>query len=318
MPIFLAPDSAEIVQSTLAEIERELAPRLGPYRRLTASAGSTSEVALVGRLASSLSLGGLEDLYLLRRGKMAADGSAISGFNADDRQRIVVNRLEDGGLELDRPYTNPPVEGEDLELHYLDPQDELRPTVLAGLRRARIVDRSPVTFTDAGAEHDVTALAPWIRQTTQVYELHYSYAGNFTVPALVRWWRAFLEGGHVWVAASPDPFPQDVLVTSWRYAATLVNGAYSAQGPTDDDDLVNIPVRYAAAAAHIEGFRYGNVRARVIEAGRTGLFIDQKMAAEAFEQEAADHFHPPSKRDMLTEPFGLSASVLLNAPGPRD
>ena len=320
MPIFLTPDPAETVQSTLAEIERETAPRLGPYKRVTASAGASAKTVPVGRMVSSLPLGGIEDLFLLRRGKMAADGSAIAGFTADDRQRIIVNYLPDpdGLLEVDRDWATPPVDGEDMELHYLDPADELRPIVLAGLRRCRIVDKASVTLTGTGSERDLTALAPWIRQPTQVYETEYSFNGSIEVPSLVSWWRTYDKSGHVWMAASPDPFPNTLLITHWRYAATLVNGAYSSNGPSADDDLLRVPVRYAAAAAHIEAFRYGLTRARVIEAAKTGVFINQDMARDAFEQEAAENFHPPTRRLQPSDPWNLGASVHINAAGPRD
>src|SRR5688500_736841 len=89
---------------TLAEIERHFAPRIGPFEELEAAVGSTESKVLVSSIRSSLDLGDYEDLYILRRGRLAT-GNLITGFNDDDRERLVASyESATGGLTPDRDW----------------------------------------------------------------------------------------------------------------------------------------------------------------------------------------------------------------------
>ncbi len=299
---------------TLGDIERETAIRLGPYESRVCSDGSTKIQLKVGKLQSSLLLGGLDDRYILRRGYLN-DGTPIVGFNQDDRQRIVVQYISvDGLIEIDRDYTTPPVVGEAIEIHYLDPETELRPLVLRALRdRAKIANRQSVRFPSLLLEQDIQALCPFVQQVNQLLELESVFTRGMYLPTLVNWWRAFERDGNIWATMQPTPFPFSALVYYWTYAANMVNGAFNADGPTDDLDILHVNPYYAASCAHVLSFLQGNVRPRIVEGARQGLFISQQMAVEEFERMAADHFRPRQKRLMVPAP-GLEPRLIVNGP----
>ena len=283
---------------TLADIEREVAARVGPYRRETAS-GGTATTAVVAALQSTIDLGDVADLYLLRR-------SASAG----DRQRIVKDYTPaTGTLTVDRTWSSAPAAGEVVELHHLDPAGELRPAVQAGLRRCFFVDRASVTLTEVATERDLTALLPWITDPTQVYEVMRQYVGAYYPPVVVHWWKAFTRGGHVWLRLWPDPYPNALYVDARRSAASWVKPvgedeySDSTTGPTDDDDEVEVSLDYAAAAGHIEAWRRCGPRLQPV--AQTGLYPAQSVAAAVLTEMAAKQFHPPVRRTQMPEPFGM-------------
>jgi hypothetical protein len=283
---------------TLATIEREVAPRCGPYRRVVASGGTLLGVTVPG-LRTNAELGGYEEMYLLRRGVLE-DGSDVPGFQADDRERTVrIYSALNGLLEVDRPWAGVPVTDEVIELHHLSPTHELRPAVQAGLWRCFAMERASVTLTDTGAEHDLTELVPWITEPQQVYELEWACASGLS--ASVWWWRTFMKDGHVWIAL-PDFPANGLIVMARRPVATKVNGEYSATGPTADGDTLDVPLAYAAAAGHIEAWRH--CRPRLQATAQEGMYPSQQEAAAEFTRQAAIHFRPPSRRPMMPEPFG--------------
>ena len=286
---------------TLAQIEQEVAPRLGPYRQETAASGTTT-TCIVPNLQSTIDLNDVENLYLLRRGKKA-DGSAVPGFVVGDRQRLVKTyTATTGTLEVDRPWTNAPIADEVIELHSLDPAGELRPCVQDGLRRCFFVDRALVSPAAVESERDITALLAWITSPGQIYEVEWNYVGSLDLPVKVTWWKAFSKLGHIWLQLTPDPYPNQILVTARRPVATYVNGADSTTGPTADNDTVEVDLYYAAAAAHIEAWRQR--RYRLLPGAQAGLFMSQQEAANEFTKQAAINFRPPAKRTMMSEPFG--------------
>ncbi len=290
---------------TLAEIEREVAPRAGPYSQHVVTAGTTL-TCTVPTLQSSIALGGVENMFLLRRGKLS-NGDPVPDFQATDRQRLVKTWTPSSGtLEVDRAWSGAPVEGEVIELHHLDPAAELRPAVQAGLWRCYRVDRVEVTLGGTASERDLTAAAPWITDPSQVYEVEWACVGTLALPSKVAWFRPFLKSGHVWLQVWPDPWPNALLVTARRPVATWVNagGGYanSTTGPTEDDHAVDVDLRYAAAAAHVELWR--RCRHRLLSGAQQGLFPTQQETAQEFTRIAAACFRPPARRTTF-RPFGL-------------
>jgi len=290
---------------TLAEIEREVAPRVGPWSEHVVSTGTTLSCT-VPTLQSSIALGGVENMYLLRRGKLS-NGDPVADFQPTDRQRLVKSWTPSSGLvEVDRAWSGAPVENEVIELHHLDPGGELRPAVQAGLWRCYRAERVELTLTGAGGELDLTAAATWITEPSQVYEVEVSFAGNPGLPFKVIWFRPIVKASHVWLQVWPDPYPYTLLVTARRPVATWVDAgsgyADSTTGPTEDDHTVEVDLRYAAAAAHVELWR--RCRHRLLSGAQQGLFPTQEEAVQEFTRVAAACFHRPPRRTMFA-PFGL-------------
>jgi len=133
---------------TLMEIEQGLAGRLGgSYRRFVSGNNSTILAVHSTRLKSSVNGGDFEDLYVLRRG-IHQDGSRINSFPAEDRVRMVSEYEHMTGLlSVDQDYTMAAVPGELIELHYFEPEYELRPSVVEGLQRCYFWDTVRIAST---------------------------------------------------------------------------------------------------------------------------------------------------------------------------
>jgi hypothetical protein len=324
--VLLAPSAdggyAPADTSSLREIEQEVARRVGPFqlRAVTnaqpgdqTSATSTVTTLAIVSLRSTIDLGGYEDMFVLRRGRLI-DGTLLPyttpeglplPFVADDRIRMVrAYRPQEGVLEVDRPYLYPAYDDEEVELHHLDPEQELRPAVLAGLRRCYLVHRMPVQVTLPGphAPTDLTAQAPWLLTRDQVYSVSMSGGAPLTG------WRVESYGGglmlslHEWAYGS-------AYVTNRRPAtamvlpAEVVNGNGEPNGEEwvvragnvneswDDEDRFAVPMDYAAAAGHIESWR--SARPRLSAVAQTGMWADQKEAAAEFTRVCTVHFDPP-------------------------
>lgn len=292
---------------TLAAIERETAVRLGPYRLVEQSGATaaTTAIAYVDALKSAMDLGGMEDLWLLRRG-VKTDGTAVPGFVSTDRQRQVRTYTSTtGALEIDRAWTTPPIATEQMELHYLDPANELRTAVLAGLKRCYFVDRATITLTSAAPERDLTTSAAWITKTTQVYLVEQQAVASNSLPSPAQWAKPFYKAGHVWLKISPDPYPDALLVTARRSHWAWVNSAASTTGPTLDGDLLDLDVNYAAAAGHIEAWRY--VREKLRAPSAAGLAVSMEEAADEFTRQADLNFQPLKQQALrLSQPYGLT------------
>lgn len=121
--------------TTLADLERETASRLGPFYDLTATGGTATGV-VVETLRTNTEPGGLEGLYLLRR----------DAQRTADRVRTV-ERVDgpSGSLVVDFPYEDTPLPGERVELHHLHPDLQLLADVRAALRRCYLLDVLAVT-----------------------------------------------------------------------------------------------------------------------------------------------------------------------------
>jgi hypothetical protein len=271
---------------TLAEIERHVAPRIGPFEELTTTTGSTENKVLVSSLLSSLDIGDYEDLYILRRGRFA-NGNLISGFNDDDRERLIASyEHSTGGLVPDRDWAIAPVEGELLELHYLKPSSELRRIVRQGLRRCYFWDTVLTSTTGASFNAgrttvNLTSLVPWITRPNQVKGLRYGTGSS--LPRRVLWSNFYRMGGSVYLetqAAGAGSF----YIQGLRPHYTYVNGETSYTGPDDDDDLLYVDLDYAAAAAHIAAWML--FPHRLFPISNVGMRINMEAAAAVFTLES--------------------------------
>jgi hypothetical protein len=319
-----------VTSVTLREIEQEVARRVGPFLIRTVTnfqAGDpptpTSSVTQIGvkSMRSNLDLGGMEDRYVLRRGRLA-DGTRLPNTDAlgapmpfvdDDRIRLIrqYNPTE-GTIEVDDPYLYPTYDGEEIEIHHLDPEQELRPTVLAGLRRCWIVDLHalPQAIMAPFGTFDLTQTAPWIGTRDQVYDVAFpggapmtnwrveQYGGGVTV-RLGEWSpsNAFIVNRRPaatkvlpapWPPPPPPPVPPE---EEWVYRAGSPNEAWS------DEDRFAVPVDYAAAAGHIEAWR--TARPRLTLTAQTGMWADQKETAAEFTRCATVYFDSPRHKDGL-------------------
>lgn len=317
--------------TALREIEQEVARRVGPFQLRVVTnmqpgdpAGPTSTTTTVAirDLRSSIDLGGLEDMYVLRRGRLA-DGTRLPAtlppddtpvpYDARDRVRLVRSYDPTNGvLEVDNAYYYAPNHNEEVELHHLDPGQELRPMVLAGLRRCWLTDILPVP--NAGIPYggviDLTQLAPWLTTRDQVYDVMMSggspmanwkivgYGGGLNMrigewspqatyvlnrrPAATK----VLPG-----TTTPPPVPPDPPVDPWVVRSGTVNE------PWDDEDRFAVPLDYAAAAGHIEGWR--SARPRLTLVAQTGMWAGQPEAAAEFTRVATVYFDPPRHQNGL-------------------
>jgi hypothetical protein len=253
--------------TSLMEIEQEVARRTGPFRILEVTnpqsgepPGPTSTVTqiVVHRLLSSMTVGGYEDMFVLRRGRFT-DGTRLplSGqpFVVDDRIRMV-SRYDpaNGILEVDRAYAYIPYDGEEVELHHLEPEAELRPATLGGLRRCYVVDRFALETTNGSLYQafDLTAAAPWITSRDQVFSVDIvtgapaaqwqiePYAGGLTL-RIGEW-----NPGNMYVV-NRRPVPSMTFPYPNGTNGAVVR-AGSVNEPWDDDDRFPIPLDYGAAS----------------------------------------------------------------------
>lgn len=280
--------------TALSEIEQAAAPRCGPYRRdqQSATQASVTSQAYVDSLRSSIPSGGWENLFILRRSASAAD-----------RQRQVsAYDPATGGLQVDRLWTVAPAAGEYLELHHLDPANELRPAVLAGLRRIFFEARLNVVIAST-ADVDLTQQYPWLLRPSQVRGLELALTGSTTSRAV----RAYVgSNGHVFLS---NP-PADAIAGTWQITAlrpvwSWVNGASSTTGPTNDADDLNVDADHAAAAAHIEAWHLFPARMR--QAAEAGYQASQQDAAVEFTRVSMLHRQRTPRRFELSLPWGASS-----------
>jgi len=334
---------AALGATTLREIEQEVARRVGPFQLRwvhNPSAGepegpaSTTTTVAIPAVRSALDLGGLEDMYVLRRGRLR-DGTRLPGvlhvvnpdpdipprdivlnYDPGDRIRLVRQyRAQEGVLEVDRPYVYPPLDDEEIELHHLDPELELRPAVLAGLRRCFVVDRLVVdtTASVSGRIIDLTVQAPWLLTRDQVYDVA-APSGH----PLVGWRVGAFAGGLFltigeWgmgrsVVVNRRPVPAATLAFGPDQTGELTVRAGTVNEPWDDDDAFPIPLDYAAAAGHIEGWR--TARPRLSLVSQTGMWAEQKEAAAEFTRVATIFFDAPRH----TSELAFSARRWLDNP----
>lgn len=253
---FTVDAASELTEGvTLMEIERLVARRIGPYRRVKVGAGSTVSSVLAPRLKSSRDIGAYEDQYLLRRALSYTD-DLISNFTADDRIRSVDTfTASTGALTPDQPYTTAPVTNEAVELHAIDPDEELRPAVLDGLKRCFFWDTVAITVTDTGVyDLNLTTSVPWLTQVNQVREVSLSYPSQLLPPSRLKWWRPYRQGKDLRLYTKGG-MQGSISVQVLRPVSSLVNGETSLGGPNDDLDILYVDPDYAAWAAVLEAWK---------------------------------------------------------------
>jgi hypothetical protein len=285
------------------QIEQAVAARVGPFRLdVVASPPGSTTLLNCSSLITSLSEGTFENLYLLRRG-IKDDGTPVPGFLTGDRVRTVASQIS-GVLTPDAPWTNPVIAGELFEIHHLDPVNELRPAVLAGLRKCYFTDRVSVTLSSIAPEFDLTVLAPWVTRPGDVEDVAWNYPNAQTPPVPAYWFRPFQEGGHVWLAIWPNPYPQNLLVSARRSYFTLVNSVTQVSGPTLDTDTVDCSLEWAAAAGHSEAWK--TCKPRLQPMVNAGWGMTQKEAADEFTRLRVANYDPPVRREQFSRPFTMS------------
>jgi len=302
---------------TLAEVEQAVARRCGPFEiHLCTDAHSLTNVTATA-LVSSIDLGDWADVWLLRRGVLLS-GQPVPGFSVYDRQRRVAGFTPaTGALVVDRPYALGVQAEEVIELGVLDPAQQLRPAVLAGLARTYFVDRVAVAPTGVGLEHDLSAALFWVVDVGQVRGIEYRSGLAGTVrPGSLGWHRVFATAAGVQVALA-GRMGGELIVEALRPHATWVSGADSATGPTLDTDTLDVDLAYAAAAGTIEAWRI--CRPTLASAATAGLIDGRETAKAEFEAEVNRHVPVRPDRLSFRYPLGLggSGSGLWETAGPR-
>lgn len=228
----------------LMEIEQRVARRVGPYRKLRVKVGSTVNSLIVAKMQSRLNIGDYEEMYILRRGRKI-DGSLVTNFNENDRVRqIETYTATTGTFSPDRDWSVAPATDEEIELHSLEPDDELRDAVKLGLDECYFWDTVITSTTTYLREVNLTAIAPWITRPAQVRGVTYGRASYLDEKA--PWFHAYQLGADVWLQ-SAVPTVGNMRIMALRPHSTFVNGELSA-GPNGDYDILNVPADYAVAA----------------------------------------------------------------------
>lgn len=273
---------------TLAQLEQEAARRCGPYRRYFTDrqvpTTATFDYCYFPTLKSSVDTDGPTNLWLLRRG-IDTQGNAVV-IDVVDRQRLIsIWDPTSGQVRNDRPWGTPCVPGEYVEFHHLDPDQELRQAVLAGLRRCFFSDTLTVQPDAAWYGIDLTAQLPWLTAPWQLDRVQYGWVA----PCGDAPFGTMMQGGHVILTGTSGQYVPASLggmwVTAWRPHASWVNDADSLTGPVADTDTLAVDLDYAASAAHIEGWHLFPDRLQAAAAG--GLQATQQMAAAEFTRQAA-------------------------------
>jgi hypothetical protein len=253
---FTIDPAQEVVEGVmLMQIERLAARRMGPYRRIKVAAGSTVNSVLALRLKSSRDIGSYEDQYMLRRGLRYGE-DLVTNFNPDDRIRNVDSFTSiTGSLVPDRSYTLAPVADEAVELHALDPEEELRAAVLDGLTRCFFWDTVQISVTDSGVyDINLSASVPWLTQVNQVKDVTLAYPSQLLPPTRLKWWKAYRQGKDLRLYTKGG-MQGAISVQVLRPASSLVNGETSLAGPNDDLDVLYVDPDYAAWAAVLEAWK---------------------------------------------------------------
>jgi len=287
---------------TLAQLEQEVARRVGPYwrfftdRQIPNTAQFT--FANVPELRSAIDSDLVTNLWILRRGD-TVDGTPVS-FDIVDRQRTVdVYDAEQGRVFPDRPWGAIPAAGEYFEFHHLNPDQELRAAVMAGLRRCFLEEMFAAVQTSSYGDIDLTYQAPWITSPNQVTRVQFGWYKPFGDAPF----EATMQQGHVMLRNTSGPYvPANLWVTALRPAWSWVNDAESSMGPTQDDDLLSVDLDYAASAGHIEAWHLFPGRCQAAAAG--GLQGTQQMAAQEFTRQSLIWGPPPVRRMGFSEVVG--------------
>jgi hypothetical protein len=304
---------------TLADIERAVAPRVGPYYQTILDRQSPStanfNTVLVPSLRSSIEQDLVTNLWLLRRG-IDWQGNPVT-VESFDRQRLVAfYDPERGEVTVERPYSAAPAVGEVVEFYHLDPTLELREAVRAGLRRCFFEDRFSLG-TGFIFEADLTAALPWLTDQKSIGRVQAApfpsgfFGNSCDIPFDV-----FGQSGHVCIRlnrSGSGPFFGGVLLTLYRPHFSWVNRTDTLDGPMTDADELDVDLDYAASAAHIEAWHL--FPAKLMAAAAGGLQATQAMAAQEFTRQSM-HWFPPSRQTIaLPDLFGhgRGMSLVINA-----
>jgi hypothetical protein len=303
---------------TLAEIEQETARRVGPYRRYFTDRQipntATFDYCFFPTLKSNIDVDGPTNLWLLRRG-IDYQGNPVA-FDIVDRQRLVSTwEPSSGEIRTDRAWGTPCAPGEYVEFHHLDPEQELRQAVLAGLSRCFFLDTAQIQPDGLWLGVDLTAQLPWLTDPGQVVDCYYGWLAPYGHAPF----SAHMEQGHVVLSGTSGPYVPASMGTLWvtalRPHLSWVNGATSTTGPLLDTDTLSVDLNYAASAGHIEAWHLFPDRLQAAGAG--GLQASQSMAAAEFTRQALIWGPKRSTSFGLDSVFSLSASRgWVNGPAP--
>lgn len=253
-------------------------------------------------LKTSALLGGPENLWLLRRG-VNADGTPVAPpyNNPLDRIRMVQTFDPSAGrVVVDRNWRYPMQPNELADLMHLHPEQELRPAVLAGLRRCFIPDIIQALITDGYGNIDLSYQAPWITSPSQVLRVQYGWYKPWADAPF----EATLQQGHVMLGNTSGHYaPANLWVTALRPAWSWVNDADSASGPSQDSDQLAVDLDYAAAAGHIEAWHMWP--SHMFAAASGNLQATQETAAREFTRQSLIWGPEPSRRVGFNEVVGM-------------
>lgn len=293
---------------TLAQLEVEVGRRVGPYtetfsdRQVPSTAKST--FAFFPELRSTMDLDTVTNLWALRRG--LCWNPVTNAFDtyldipiADRQRRISEYDPEQGQVFVDRPWGDIPTPGEWVEFHHLNPMYQLRPAVMAGLRRCFFADTLQALVTSGYGDIDLTYQYPWLASPDQVVRAQYGW----TKPWGDAPFEATMMQGHVMLMGTSGSYaPSNLWVTALRPAWSWVNDAESLTGPTNDWDTLNVDLDYAASAGHIEAWHLWPDRLQAAAVG--GLQATQEMAAREFTRQSMIWGPSPSRRIGFSEVVG--------------
>jgi hypothetical protein len=287
---------------TLAQLEQEVARRTGPYFQAAQDAStpttSTTIAAYMPALKTSAILGGPENLWLLRRGLLSSGAATPQAINPADRIRMVQTFDPSAGrVVVDRNWRDPMYPDELADFTHLHPQQELRQSVMAGLRRCFLEELVAAELTSGYGDIDLTYQYPWLTNPDQVTRAQYGWQKPWGEAPF----EATLQSGHVMLRGTSGSYaPANLWVSALRPAWSLVNETTST-GPTLDGDLLSVDLDYAASAGHIEAWHL--FPSHLFAAAAGNLQASQEMAAREFTRQAMIWGPVPNRR------FGFSSVV---------
>jgi hypothetical protein len=239
---------------TLMTLEQMTARRCGPYRRVkTGPSGSSASALYSLALKSSLQLGGYEQQYLLRRG-ISWSNLLVPNFSDTDRIRMIAAYdAPTGILTPDSPWTNAPSGpyAEAVEIHALEPEEELRIAVLDGLKRCYFWEQIQIETTGQLYDINLSSSLPWLESPSQIGPVSYAFSNQRLPATPVTWAEPYRSGKDIWLK-SQGVYQGNLVLQVLRPAHTMVNGESSIAGPNDDFDVLSINPDYAAWAAVLE------------------------------------------------------------------
>jgi hypothetical protein len=178
--------------------------------------------------------------------------AGVANFPADDRVRMVrTTTTSRGRCSWTETTRLAPANTEMIELHYFDPEFELRPSVLDGLKRCYFWDTVSIASVAPYGKINVSSLAPWITSPRQIMSAEAQAGSVNRFPSTrIPWSRSYQVGSAVYLDTS-NTLPGTTVLTVLRPVGSLVNGDMSLSGPDDDWDVLPVELEYAVRAAHV-------------------------------------------------------------------